>query len=112
MSSTCDLTCFASCAVMFNKDAFHSDFRVKSIYLHDNRNGQPQAVRETIRMGTTSRRLPCFVLEDTAKWQVLFYHDVAPHMPLLAVRTVDMVVGDVNGAAWRRQSGQFPAPLW
>ena len=75
-------------------------------------------------MGTTSRHLPCFVPEDTSKWQVLFHHDVAPHQTtrvlkqhgtaknlLLAVRTVmyqqqvDLIAGDFDGAAWCRQSG-------
>ena len=80
-------------------------------------------------MGNASRRLPCLVLEDTAKWQVLFYHDVAPHQQhtcqkrgitnnlLLAVRAVmhqqqvDLVAGDFSGAAWRRQSGSDPGPI-
>ena len=40
------LTHFAGSAVLFNKDTFHSNIKVKSIYLHDNRNGVHQAVRE------------------------------------------------------------------
>ena len=40
------ITHVAGCAVMFNKDTFQSDITVKSIYLHDNRNGVHQTVRE------------------------------------------------------------------
>ena len=40
------ITRFAGCAVMFNKDTFHSDTTAKSIYLHDDRNWQYQAVRQ------------------------------------------------------------------
>ena len=39
-------THFAGYAVLFNEDTFHSNIKVKSIYLHDNRNGVHQAVRE------------------------------------------------------------------
>ena len=100
----------------------HSLGHHREIYLHEKRNGQHQVVKEG--MGTTSRHLRCFDPEDTAKRQVPFYHDVAPHQRhicqkkrgiaknlLLAVRTVmhqqqvDLVAGDFNGAAWRRQSG-------
>ena len=31
-------------------------------------------------MGTAGCHLPCFVPEDTTKWQVLFYHDVSLHI--------------------------------
>ena len=73
-------------------------------------------------MGTAGCHLPCFVPEDSTKWHILFYHDVAPHQQhicpkrgiakilLLAVRYVmyqqhvDLGAGDINGA-WRRQSG-------
>ena len=40
------ITHYAGCAVLFNKDTFHSDVKVKSIYLHDTRNGQQQVVSE------------------------------------------------------------------
>ena len=82
-------------------------------------------------MGVTSRHLSCFVPEDTAKWKVLFYNDVAPHQQhiclqkktrnrdlLLAVCTlmqqqqqVNLVAGDFNGASWRRQSGSHSRSL-
>ena len=70
-------------------------------------------------MGTTSRHLPCFVPEDTAKWQVLFYHyvdtyakkkhEVAKNL-LLAVRTV-MDQQQVDIVAWHHQSGSDPRPI-
>ena len=36
-------THFAGCAVTFNKDTLHSDITLKSISLHDNRNGEGQS---------------------------------------------------------------------
>ena len=33
------VTHFAGCAILFNKDTFYPDISVKSIYLHDTRNG-------------------------------------------------------------------------
>ena len=40
------ITHFASCAVLFNKDTFHSDVQVNSVYIHDTRTGQQQVVKE------------------------------------------------------------------
>ena len=57
---------------------FHSDINVKSIYLYDTRNGQHQVVKEG-QSGWILQAVISFVPEDTAKCQVLFYHEVAPH---------------------------------
>ena len=35
----------AGCGVLFNKDTFHSDLRVGSVYLHDTKSGQ-QVIKE------------------------------------------------------------------
>ena len=40
------ITHFAGCAILFNSNTFHSDIQVNSVYIHGNRNGQHQAVRE------------------------------------------------------------------
>ena len=40
------VTHFAGCAVLFNKDTFHSNIKVTSVYLHDTRDGQQQVVKE------------------------------------------------------------------
>ena len=38
-------THFAGCVVLFNKDTFHSDIQVNSVYIHDT-NGQQQVAKE------------------------------------------------------------------
>ena len=63
------ITHFACCAVLFNKDTFHSDVRVNSVYIHDTRNGQQQVVKE----GQTGWVLQgcyftCHLPEDPAQW--------------------------------------------
>ena len=71
-------THYAGCAVLFNKDTFHSDITVESIYFHDNWNGQHQAVRE----GPSGWVLHA-VISRASFWRVrrngksFFYHDVA-----------------------------------
>ena len=36
-----DVTHFAGCAVLFNKDTFHSDVKVNSVYIHEMGNNKP-----------------------------------------------------------------------
>ena len=40
-----NITHIAGFAVLFNKDTFHSDVRVNSVYIHDTRTGQQQVVK-------------------------------------------------------------------
>ena len=40
------VTHFGGCAVLLNKDTFHPDIKVSSIYLHDTRDGQQHDVKE------------------------------------------------------------------
>ena len=40
------VTHYAGCAVLFNKETFFPDVKVKSIYLHDTRHDLPDKVRE------------------------------------------------------------------
>ena len=119
------ITHFAGCAVLFNKDSFHSDVRVDSVYIHDTTNGQQQVVKEgqtgwflhsaisiatfrRIRSNGKSYFTMISLHVDNQRAQKL---GIAQNL-LLAVRTVmhqeqaDMVAGDFNGAAWQRRSGK------
>ena len=120
---------YAGCAVLFNKDSFHSDIKVTSVYLHDTRNWQQQVMKEVqsgwvleaVISRALFRRLP---RNGKSFFTVMSLH-INNHYAkkrgigkklLLAVRTVmlqqhvDMVAGDFNGAAWRRPSGSDPRP--
>ena len=108
---------FAGCAVMVNKDTFHSD-TAKS-YLHDNnghqtvREGQSGWVLQAVSRASF-RRLP---RNGKSYFTMMSLHinasakkrGIAKNL-LLTVRTVmhqqqvDLVAGDFNGAAWRRQT--------
>ena len=115
--------------VLFNKDNFHSDITVESIYFHDNRNGQHQAVREGqsqsgwVLQAVISRASFCRIPRNGKPFFTMMSlyinitcaknRGIAKNL-LLAVRIflrqqqVDSVAGDFNGAAWRRQSGSDP----
>ena len=123
------VTHYAGCAILFNKDTVHLDIKVSSIYLHDTWNGQHQFVNEgQSRWVSHAVISPCFIRKVTAQRQ--FFTMMSLHMHkhfakkrgigkklLLTVRTVmlqehaDMVAGDFNGAAWRRQSRSDPRLL-
>ena len=118
------ITHFAGCAVLFNKDVFHSDVQVYPVYIHDTRTGQQQVVKEgqsgwvfqAVMSRATFRRIPRNVKSFFTMVSLHINNQYAKKRGigtnlLLAVRTVmhqeqvDMVAGDFNGAAWRRQSG-------
>ena len=40
------VTPFGGCAILFNKDTFHSDIKVTSVYLHGTRDSQQNDVKE------------------------------------------------------------------
>ena len=40
------VTHYAGGAVLFNKNTFHSDIKVTSVYFHDTRDGQQQVLKE------------------------------------------------------------------
>ena len=40
------VTHYGGCAILFNKDTFHQDIKVTSVYLHGTRDAQQQDVRE------------------------------------------------------------------
>ena len=117
------VTHFGGCAVLFNKDTFHSDIKVTSVYLHDTRDGQQHVVRE----GQSGWVLQAVISRASFRRQPRNGKSFFPTMPLhinnqfakkrgigkkllLKVRTVLlesmwMVAGDLNGAAWRRPCG-------
>ena len=119
------VTHFAGCAVFFffYKDTFHSDIIVKSMYLHDNRNGVHQVVREgqsgwvpeavisrasfrkTPRNGKSyfTRRSLC-INNASAKERGIEKNLLPTVRNVMYQQQVDLVAGDLNGAAWRRQS--------
>ena len=115
------ITHFAGCAFLFNKDTFHSDIKVKSIYFHDSMNGPDQAVKEgqsgwvrqTVISRASFRRIPRY-----GKYQTISVRKrgIGKNL-LLTVRTVmhqeqaGRLASDFNGAAWRRHSGSDPRPV-
>ena len=81
------ITQYAGCTLLFDKDTSHSDIQVKSTYLHDNRNGQDQAVKggqsgwvlQAVISRGSFRRLP---REDP-----FFNNDVAAHQQPILLRS-------------------------
>ena len=111
------------CAVLFNKDTFFPDVKVKSIYLHDSRRELPEKVMEGdsgwVLQGVLSRasfrRQP---LNDQKTFTVLSLpisnvyakkRGIGKKL-ILTIRAVmlkenvDLVAGDFNGGAWRRDN--------
>ena len=114
------ITHFAGCAISFNKDTFHSDVQVNSVYIQDTRYGQQQVVMEGqsgwVLQDVISRGIPRYGKPYFAMMSLHINNQYAKKRGigknlLLAVRTVvlqekiDMVAGNFNGAARRRQSG-------
>ena len=118
------ITHFAGCAVLLNKDTFHSDIWVYSVYTYDTRTGQQQVVKEgqsgwvlqAVISRAPFRRIPRNGNSDFTMMSLHINNKYAKKRGivqnlLLAMRTVmhqeqdDMVAGDFNGAAWRRRSG-------
>ena len=121
------ITQIAGYAVLSSKDTFHSNIKVKSIYLHDNRNGVHQAVRggqsglvlQAFMSRASFRRILRNILRNGKSHFTMTSLHINNHFAekrsigknlLLTVRSVmsqeqvDMVAGDFNGAACR-QSG-------
>ena len=117
------VTHYGGCAVLFNKDTFFPDVKVKYIYLHDTRRELPEKVMEGdsgwVLQGVLSRasfrRHP---LNDQKTFTVLSLRIDNVYAKkrgignklILAIRAamlkenVDLVAGDFNGAAWRRDN--------
>ena len=115
--------CLWGCAVLFNKDTFHSEIEANSIYLHDTRRESHDQAAE----GGQGWVMSGVLARATFKWKaangqkhftVLCLHicnifakkrGIAKKL-ILAIRTimtshqVDPVAGDFNGTAWRSTS--------
>ena len=116
-------THFASYAILFNKDTYHSDVQVNSVNIHDTRSGKLQVVMESqsrwllqaVISSESFRTIP----HGKSFLTMMSVHINNQHAKkrgigknlMIAVRTVvfqeqvDMVAGDFHGAAWRWQSG-------
>ena len=117
------VTHYGGCAVLFNKDTFFPDVKVKSIYLHDTWREMPDKIMEGdsgwVLQGVLSRasfrRQP---INDQKTFTVLSLHINNVYAQkrgigkklILTIRAVmlkenvDLVAGDFNGAAWRRDN--------
>ena len=111
---------YGGCAVLFTKDIFFRDIKVKSIYLHDTRHDLPNKVFEGesgwVIQGVISRASCRRQPPGLATFIVMSLHINNNHARkrgigkklLLTIRAmmldeqVDLVAGDFNGAAWRR----------
>ena len=117
------VTHHGGCAILFNKDTFFPDIKVTSIYLHDLRHSQPVKVIE----GETGWVLQGVISKGSFRRKPgggkSSFTQVSLHINnicgkkrsigkkiLLAIRAVmldeqiDLVAGNFNGAAWRRQT--------
>ena len=118
------VTHHGGCAILFNKDTFFPDIKVTSIYLHDLRHSQPDKVIEGeigwVLQGVISkasfRRKPRGGKSSFTQMSLHINNNCAKKRIgkkiLLAIRAVmldeqiDLVAGDFNGAAWRRQTNK------
>ena len=114
------VTHYEGCAVLFNKDTFFPDVKVKSIYLHDTRRDLPDKVME----GDSGRVLQDVLSRASFRRQPLIGQKTFTVLSLhicnvyakkrgigkkltLTIRAVmldenvDLVAGDFNGSAWR-----------
>ena len=68
------------CAVLFNKDTFFPDVKVKSIHLHDVRRVLPDKVTEgDPGLGFTGRAITCFFSSTTSQRPKNFCSYVVAH---------------------------------
>ena len=124
------ITHFAGCVVLLNKETFHSDVQVNSVYIHDTRSGQQQVVKEgqsgwVLQAGfsrASFRRIPRNGKSYFAVVSLHINNQYAKKRGIgkkpgtrgpycnVSRKQVDVVAGDFNGAAWRRQSGSDHRP--
>ena len=112
------------CAIPFNKDTFHPDIKVSSVYLHDTRDGQQQDVKEgesgwvlqvsfhVHRFGgcratanRSSLRMSLHINNQFAKKRGIGKKLRLAIRAVMLEEHVDLVAGDFNGAAWRHPCG-------
>ena len=149
LSNRFHVTHFGRCAVLFNKDTLFPDVKVKSIYLHDTRRELPDKVMQGnsgwVLLGVLSRasfrRQPIsdqktftvlsFLINNVyAKKRGIGKKLILTTRAVMLQENVDLVAGDFNGAAWRRDNSNYisiiqeafpecarpmppgPTPLW
>ena len=119
------VTHYEGCAILFNKDTSCSDIKVTSIHLHDLRCFQAgHCERRRCLDGLTRCHIKGIFSLAATRWQIVLHSVVFAHQQQLCqkkrgigkklqltIRGVmieehaDLVVGDFDGAAWRRQIG-------
>ena len=124
------VTHYGGCAILFNKDTFHQDIKVASVYLHDSRDAQQPDVKE----GESGWVLQG-VMSPASFWRLprngkSFFTTMSLHINnqfakkrgigkklFLRIRAVmleehvDLVAGDFDGAARRGPSGNDRKPI-
>ena len=143
------VTHYGGCAVLFNKDTFFPDVMVKSIYLHDIKRALPEKVfdgdtgwvLQGVLSRTSFRRQPpsgpksftvmsLHINNSCAKKRGIGKKLILTIRAVMLDEKVDLVAGDFNRAAWRRDNSNNisiieeafadcalpmppgPAPLW
>ena len=113
----------AGCANLFNKDTFHPDVSVKSIYLHDTRRGLQDQVVEgeqgwvlqgvlssaSFRSAAASGQkyftvLSLHISNIYAKKKGIAKKLILTLRAIMISQEVDLVAGDFDGTAWRCRS--------
>ena len=114
------VTHYAGCAILFNKDTFHPDINIKSIYLHDTRRGLPDQIIEgeqgwVLQVVLSRASFLCAAVSDQKFFTVLSLHisdiyakknGIAKKLiqtlrALMISQEVVSVAGDSHGKAWR-----------
>ena len=97
--------------MQFNKDTFFPDVKVKSIYLHDTRGELPDKVMKgdsvwVLQGGdqTTFSVLSLHINNVYAKKRGIGKKLILTIRAVMLDEKVDLVAGDFNGAAWRRDN--------
>ena len=117
------VTHYGGCAVLFNKDTFFPDVKVKSIYLHDIRRLLPDKVVEGdsgwVLQGVLSRAscrrqppsgqktftvMSLHISNNYAKKRGIGKKLILTIRAVMLDEKVDLVAGDFSGAAWRRDN--------
>ena len=117
------VTHYAGCAILFNKDTFHPDIDVKSIYLHDTRRELPDQVMEEeqggVLQGVLSRvsfrrspvsgqkyftMLSLCISNIHAQKKGIAKKLILTLRAIMISQEVDVVARDFNGTAWRYRS--------
>ena len=123
------VTHYGGCAILFNKETFHSDIKVTSVYLHDTRDRQQNDVKEgesgwvpagchikgIVSAAAAQRQI--FLHNDVITHQqpicqeARYREEVAPYNPRCdAGGACGLGCWDFDGAAWRRPCGNDRKP--